>query len=85
MPEKDHDNPGVAASLKETYQPDVAKTHAPRVVRMYTADSYTPSPNYQPVIPTGVSAEQHTPPIGVSGVPAARTSTPGGTRKDSSE
>lgn len=89
MSEKDQDNPGISASLKETYQPDVLKTYTPKVVRLQTNDSYTPNlipaGNYQPVIPMGVSAEQHTPPTGASGVPAARSSVPVATKKGSSE
>jgi len=47
----------------DSYQP-VEKTYSPRVI----------NGNYQPIIPTAVASQQPTPPIGDSGVPAARSS-----------
>jgi hypothetical protein len=89
MSERDRDNAATSVNLKETYQPEVAKTYTATVFSQRTTDTYTPSlvpaGNYQPVIPVGVSAEQHTPPTRASGVSAARTNVSGAPQKDSSE
>jgi hypothetical protein len=77
------------SNLGESYQPDVAKTYTPKVVRQQTFDSYTPNAvggSYQPVIPITVSSEQPTPPTSGSGVPTARPETdPNSPAKSSSE